>query len=80
MIKIQEVKKGEGYYTVIFTDGMKAYGVLITLVDKRPVYIEFMKFTSDFKDIVSITEDENPEEFKLLKEKYFDQILKEVNK
>lgn len=78
MIKIQEVKKGEGYYTVIFTDGMKAYGVLITLVDKRPVYIEFMKFTSDFKDIISITEDESPEEYKRLKEKYFDEIMNAV--
>ena len=78
MIKIQEVKKGDGYYTVTFVDGMKAYGVLITLVDKRPVYIEFMKFTNDFKDIVSVTEDENIEEFKMLKEKYFDQIMKQV--
>ena len=78
MIKIQEVKKGDNYYTITFSEGVNAYGALIVLVDTRPTYIEFMKFSNNGKDIISITEEENLNEFNEMKEKYFDVIMKSV--
>lgn len=80
MIKIQDVNKGENYYTITFTDGLEAYGVLVTLVDKRPVYVEFMEFAKNKQDLVVITEEDSPEEYKRLKEKYFDVILESIQK
>jgi hypothetical protein len=79
MIKIQEVKKGDNYYTITFSEGVNAYGALVVLVDTRPVYIQFMKFINNGKDLISITEEDNPNEFKEMKEKYFDIIMKNVN-
>ena len=79
MIKIQEVKKGDNYYTITFSEGANAYGALVVLVDTRPAYIEFMKFINNGKDLISITEEDNPNEFKEMKEKYFDIIMKNVN-
>lgn len=78
MLKIQEVKKGENYYTITFTDGLEAYGALVTLFDERPVYVEFMKFAENKQDLIVITEDETPEEYKRIKEKYFDEIMNAV--
>lgn len=75
MIKIHEVIKGEDYYTLTFSEGLDAYGVIITLIPERPVYIEFMEFAKNKQDIIVITEEESPEEFKRLKEKYFDKIM-----
>lgn len=75
MIKIHEVIKGENYYTLTFSEGLDAYGVIITLMPEQPVYIEFMEFTKNKQDIIVITEEESPEEFKRLKEKYFDKIM-----
>lgn len=80
MIKIQDVNKGENYYTITFTDGLEAYGVLVTLVDKRPVYVEFMEFAKNKQDLVVITEEDSPEEYKRLKEKYFDVIMESIQK
>ena len=78
MLKIQEVKKGENYYIITFTDGLEAYGVLVTLFDERPAYVEFMKFAENKQDLIVITEDETPEEYKRIKEKYFDEIMNAV--
>ena len=75
MIKIHEVIKGENYYTLTFSEGLDAYGVIITLMPEQPVYIEFMEFAKNKQDIIVITEEESPEEFKRLKEKYFDKIM-----
>lgn len=75
MIKIHEVIKGEDYYTLTFSEGLDAYGVIITLIPEQPVYIEFMEFAKNKQDIIVITEEESPEEFKRLKEKYFDKIM-----
>lgn len=75
MIKIHEVIKGEDYYTLTFSEGLDAYGVIITLMPEQPVYIEFMEFAKNKQDIIVITEEESPEEFKRLKEKYFDKIM-----
>ena len=75
MIKIHEVIKGENYYTITFSEGLDAYGVIITLMPEQPVYIEFMEFAKNKQDIIVITEEESPEEFKRLKEKYFDKIM-----
>jgi hypothetical protein len=79
MIKIKEVEKGDNYYTVTFVDGMDAYGVIVTLVPQRPVYIEFMEFAKNKQDLLIITEEENKEEFDRLKGKYFDQIMKHIH-
>ena len=78
MIKIHEVIKGEDYYTLTFSEGLDAYGVIITLIPKQPVYIEFMEFAKNKQDIIVITEEESPEEFKRLKEKYFDKIMAHI--
>lgn len=79
MIKIKEVEKGDNYYTVTFVDGMDVYGIIVTLVPQRPVYIEFMEFAKNKQDLLIITEEENREEFDRLKEKYFDQIMKHIH-
>ena len=78
MIKIHEVIKGEDYYTLTFSEGLDAYGVIITLMPEQPVYIEFMEFAKNKQDIIVITEEESPEEFKRLKEKYFDKIMAHI--
>jgi hypothetical protein len=78
MIRIQKVNKGDNYYTIIFTEGKDAFGILITLVDTRPMYVEFMKFDKNGKDIINVTEEDNPEEFNELKTKYFDHIMKYI--
>lgn len=75
MIKVKEVIKGKDYYTVSFVDGMDVYGIIITLVPDRPVYLEFMEFSKNKQDVLLVTEEKSPEEFKRLKEKYFDQIM-----
>ena len=80
MIKINEVIKGEDYYTVTFVDGMDVYGIIITLAPQRPVYLEFMEFDKNKRDVLLVTEDTAPEEFKRLKETYFDQIMKYIHK
>lgn len=75
MIKIHEIIKGEDYYTLTFSEGLDAYGVIITLMPEQPVYIEFMEFAKNKQDLIVITEEGSPEEFKRLKEKYFDKIM-----
>lgn len=77
MIKIHEVKKGEGYYSLSFSEGAQLYGAIIIILEDDLV-IEFMKFKRD--DIINITLENNPEEFIKLKEKYLDVILKSVDK
>lgn len=80
MIQIHEVVKGEDFYTVTFSEGLNAYGVLITLMPEQPVYIEFMEFDKNRQDLLVITEEGSPEEFKRLKETYFDKIMEHVKK
>ena len=75
MIKIHEVIKGDNYYTLTFSEGLDAYGVIITLMPEQPVYIEFMEFAKNKQDIIVVNEEESPEEFKRLKENYFDKIM-----
>ena len=62
-----------------FSEGVNVYGALVLLVNTIPAYIEFMKFINNGKDLISITEEDNPNEFKEMKEKYFDIIMKHVN-
>lgn len=69
---VQNFTVGDNYYTMTITEGRKAFGVIIAIFENKPVYVEFMKFTDDGKDIVAVTELENPEEFKELKDKYFE--------
>ena len=78
MIKIHEVIKGEDYYTVTFSEGLDAYGIIITLMPDQPVYLEFMEFDKNRKDLIVVTEKGSPEEFKRLKETYFDKIMAHI--
>ena len=57
-------------YVIAFSDKNELYGALISFSKD---YIEFMEFVGD--DIVTITEDENLEEFNRLKEKYYGYLL-----
>lgn len=77
MIKIHEVIKGEGYYSLSFSEGVNLYGAIIIISDDDLI-IEFMEFKRN--EIVNVTVDNNPEEFIRLKEKYLDTILKSVGK
>lgn len=78
MITIHEVIKGEGYYTITFSEGLDAYGIIITLELNRPVYLEFMGIDKNTRELFVVTEEGSPEEFKRLKEKYFNQIMKHI--
>ena len=78
MITIHEVIKGEGYYTITFSEGLDAYGIIITLELNRPVYLEFMGIDKNTRELIVVTEEGSPEEFKRLKEKYFNQIMKHI--
>lgn len=77
MIKIHEVIKGEGYYSLSFSEGVNLYGAII-IVSDDDLIIEFMEFKRN--EIINVTIDNNPEEFIRLKEKYLDVILKSINK
>lgn len=77
MIKIHEVIKGEGYYSLSFSEGVNLYGAII-IVSDDDLIIEFMEFKRN--EIVNVTIDNNPEEFIRLKEKYLDVILKSIGK
>ena len=78
-IKINEVIKGEDYYTILFTEGREIYGAIISLVPNAPVHLEFMKFADNKEDIISVTEESMPEEFARMKKDYFDQIMKYIH-
>lgn len=77
MIKIHEVIKGEGYYSLSFSEGVNLYGAII-IVSDDDLIIEFMEFKRN--EIINVTIDNNPEEFIRLKEKYLDVILKSIDK
>jgi hypothetical protein len=77
MIKIHEVIKGEGYYSLSFSEGVNLYGAII-IVSDDDLIIEFMEFKRN--EIINVTIDNNPEEFIRLKEKYLDVILKSIGK
>ena len=72
MFKVQELNDYGTYAVMTFTDIKEAYGVLI-LLDEKQSYVEFMEFEGD--ELKVITEDESPEEFKRLEEKYMEEIL-----
>lgn len=73
MLKIQEVIKGEGHNIITFSEGRELYGMLVVLEEGELDYVEFMEF--DDNDLILITEDEQPEEFKRLKDKYYEKVL-----
>ena len=72
MVKIHEIKNGEGYNIITFSDVRELYGML--LCDN---YVEFMK-VDEKGEFKSITEEESPEEFNKLKDKYYEEILKNL--
>lgn len=80
MIKLHEVHKGEGYYSLTFSDGFDVYGAFIMILGDGNLHIEFMEFTKNQKEIISITKESDPEKFIKLKEKYLDVILKDIEK
>lgn len=78
-IKIHDVVKGDDYYTITFSEGLLAYGIIISLIPDQPMYVEFMEFAKNMEDILVITEDETPEEFNRLYTKYFTHIMEYIN-
>ena len=76
MFKVQELNDYGAYVVMTFTDNEEAYGALM-LLDENQLYVEFMEF--DGEDLKVITEDESPEEFKRLEEKYLDDIIEAIN-
>ena len=72
MFKLQKLDIKENYNIITFTDGLEAYGAIVIIRDES-LYLEFMEF--DGEELKVITEDESPEEFKRLEEKYMEDIL-----
>ena len=75
MFKVQELNDYGTHVVMTFTDNEEAYGTLILLVEDN-LYVEFMEF--DGEELKVITEDESPEEFKRLEEKYLDDIISAI--
>jgi hypothetical protein len=76
MFKVQELNDYGTYVVMTFTDNEDAYGALM-LLDENQLYVEFMEF--DGEELKVITEDESPEEFKRLEEKYLDDIIEAID-
>lgn len=76
MFKVQEINDYSTYVVMTFTDNEEAYGALMFLDDNQ-LYVEFMEYVGD--DLKVITEDESPEEFKRLEEKYLDDIIDAID-
>ena len=76
MFKVQELNDYGTHVVMTFTDNEEAYGALM-LLDEDQLYIEFMEF--DGEELKVITEDESPEEFKRLEEKYLDDIIEAID-
>ena len=72
MFKVEEITAGAGYSIVTFMDGQELYGSLVVL-EEDGLYVEFMEFKDN--ELYLITEDETPEEYNRLEEKYLDDIL-----
>ena len=72
MANIQEIINGEGYYVITFLDKNEAYGMMLC-----EDYVEFMEIDKD-GEFLPITEEDTPEEFARLKDKYFDDILNQL--
>lgn len=68
MVRVHDILKRDGYDIITFTDGKEAYGMLLC-----GEYVEFMEF--DNNDTVSITENDNPEEFKRLMDMYYNKVI-----
>ena len=76
MFKVQELNDYGTHVVMTFTDNEEAYGALM-LLDEDQLYVEFMEF--DGEELKVITEDESPEEFKRLEEKYLNDIIEAID-
>lgn len=72
MANIQEIINGEGYYIITFLDENEVYGMLLC-----EDYVEFMEIDED-GEFLPINEEDTPEEFDRLRDKYFDDILNQL--
>ena len=72
MANIQEIINGDGYHIITFLDENEVYGMLLC-----EDYVEFMEIDSD-GGFLPITEEDTPEEFDRLKDKYLDDILNQL--
>ena len=76
MIKIDNVIKGEGYYTLMLMDGMETYGVIFTMVPDRPVTVEFLEYDKENPgNIICLIPEKYPERYQEVREKYLDILL-----
>lgn len=80
MIKLHEVRKGDGYYSLMFSEGLNLFGAFIVVITEGVYHIEFMEFAKNRKDIINITKDSHPEKFAEMKEKYLADILRGLEK
>jgi hypothetical protein len=80
MLRTENFVKGDNYYSLTFAEGMNAYGFLMIQFGDEPAHVEFMKFADNGKDIITITEKENFNEFTKLQAKYLNPILSYIDK
>lgn len=73
MANIQEIINGDGYYIITFLDENEVYGMLLC-----EDYVEFMEIDED-GEFLPITEEDAPEEFDRLKEKYIDELIDAID-
>lgn len=76
-MKIEFITNNDNYITVTFTDGLVAYGVLIT---KATNTVEFMKWKPTDIEAITINEQTDPDYLEVLKEKYLPRILEHIEK
>ena len=77
MFKLQKLDKKENYNIITFTDGLEAYGAIVIIKDES-LYLEFMEFKGE--ELISITEDETPEEYHRLEEKYINDLIDVIDR
>ena len=76
MFKVQELNDYGTYVVMTFTDNEEAYGALM-LLDENQLYVEFMEF--DGEELKVITEEDFPEEYRRLEEKYIDDLIDAID-
>ena len=76
MFKIEEVNNYDTHVIITFTDNNEAYGALMIL-EENQLYVEFMEFDGD--ELKVITEEEFPEEYQRLEEKYINDLIDAID-
>ena len=80
MIKILDVKKGGEYFNISFKDeGNTLYGLILVLVEKRPIVAEFVRFDTEDPDrLIYINKDSAPDEYAEMEADFLQPILDHI--